>query len=225
MEVIRENRSILDTNSTMVKVFFRMFLGLLGTAISAYYTYKSGLYITIANGMSYVVLDIIEIAVVLLFSFMFRKLSPTLVTILFYLYAFINGVTFGIIFAIYDLGTIGYAFGITSLLFCGLALYGYTTKRDISKFGTVFTVALTVGLIVSIVNLFVGSTMIDIIIDWVMLAVFSGLTIYDMNKIKNMEQIVEYNTEKFYIYGAMQLYLDFINIFIRILSILGRKRN
>ena len=225
MEVIRENKSILDTNNTMVKVFFRMFLGLLGTAISAYYTYKSGLYITIANGMSYAILAIIEIAVVLLFSFMFRKLSPTLVTILFYLYAFINGVTFGIIFAIYDLGTIGYAFGITSLLFGGLALYGNITKRDISKFGTILTVALVVGLIISIFNLFMGSTMIEIILDWVMLAVFSGLTIYDMNKIKSMEQIVEYDTEKFYIYGAMQLYLDFINIFIRLLSILGRKRN
>ena len=69
-----------------------------------------------------------------------------------------------------------------------------------------------------------GNEMIDIILDWVMLAVFAGLTIYDMNKIRSMEQIVEYDTEKFYIYGAMQLYLDFINIFIRLLSIIGRGR-
>ena len=91
MDAIKYNQSILDTNNTMIKVFFRMFLGLLGTAISAFYTYKTGLYITIANGMSYAVLAIIEIAVVLLFSVMFRKLSPTMVTILFYIYAFING--------------------------------------------------------------------------------------------------------------------------------------
>ena len=77
----------------MIKIFFRMFLGLLATAISAFYTYKSGLYITIATGMSYGILAIIEIAVVFIFSLLFRKLSPTLVTILFYTYSFINGVT------------------------------------------------------------------------------------------------------------------------------------
>lgn len=225
MDAIKYNQSILDTNNTMIKVFFRMFLGLLGTAISAFYTYKTGLYITIANGMSYAVLAIIEIAVVLLFSVMFRKLSPTMVTILFYIYAFINGLTLSIIFAVYNLGTIGYAFGMTSLLFGGLALYGYTTKRDISKAGPILMVALVVGLIFSLINLFIGSSMIDIALDWIMLAVFAGLTIYDMNKIKSMEQVVEYETEKLYIYGAMQLYLDFINMFIRILSILGRRRD
>ena len=225
MDAIKYNEGIIDTNSLMVKIFFRMFLGLLGTALTAFFTYKSGLYITIATGMSYGVLAIIEIAVVLLFSFMFRKLSPTVVTVLFYLYAFINGITLGVIFAVFEIGTIGYAFGITSLLFGGLALYGYTTKRDISKAGPILTVALIAGLIVSLINLFIENSMVDIILDWVMLAVFAGLTIYDINKLKTMEQYVEYDTEKFYIYGAMQLYLDFINIFIRILSILGRRKD
>ena len=225
MDAIKYNEGITSTNSSIVKIFFRMFLGLLGTALTAFYTYKSGLYITISTGISYGVLAIIEIAVVLLFSFMFKKLSPTAVTILFYLYAFINGITLGVIFAVFELGTIGYAFGITSLLFGGLAFYGYVTKRDISKAGPILTVALIAGLIVSLINLFIGNSMVDIILDWVMLAVFAGLTIYDMNKIKAMEQYVEYDTEKFYIYGAMQLYLDFINIFIRILSILGRRKD
>ena len=225
MDAIKYNEGITSTNSSIVKIFFRMFLGLLGTALTAFYTYKSGLYITISTGMSYGVLAIIEIAVVLLFSFMFKKLSPTAVTILFYLYAFINGITLGVIFAVFELGTIGYAFGITSLLFGGLAFYGYVTKRDISKAGPILTVALIAGLIVSLINLFIGNTIINIILDWVMLFVFAGLTVYDMNKIKAMEQYVEYDTEKFYIYGAMELYLDFINIFIRILSILGRRKN
>ena len=225
MDAIKYNEGIIDTNSSITKIFFRMFLGLLGTALTAFYTYKTGLYITIANGMSYAVLALIEIAVVLLFSFMFKKLSPTAVTVLFYLYAFINGVTLGVIFAIYNLGTIGYAFGITSLFFGGLALYGYTTKRDVSKAGPILMIALVAGLIVSLVNLFLESTMIDIALDWIMLAVFAGLTIYDMNKIKSMEQVVEYDTEKFYIYGAMELYLDFINMFLRILSIVARRRD
>lgn len=222
MEVIKEYKSVLDTNNSMIKIFFRMFLGLLATAISAFYTYKSGLYITIATGMSYGILAIIEIAVVLIFSLLFRKLSPTLVTILFYTYSFINGVTLSTIFAVFEITTIFYAFLTTAVLFGGLALYGYTTKRDITKASTIFTTALIIGLIVSLINLFIGNTIINIILDWVMLFVFAGLTVYDMNKIKAMEQYVEYDTEKFYIYGAMELYLDFINIFIRLLSIFGR---
>ncbi len=222
MEVIKEYKSVLDTNNSMIKIFFRMFLGLLATAISAFYTYKSGLYITIATGMSYGILAIIEIAVVLIFSLLFRKLSPTLVTILFYTYSFINGVTLSTIFAVFEMTTIFYAFLTTAVLFGGLALYGYTTKRDITKASTIFTTALIIGLIVSLINLFIGNTIINIILDWVMLFVFAGLTVYDMNKIKAMEQYVEYDTEKFYIYGAMELYLDFINIFIRLLSIFGR---
>lgn len=225
MEEIQNDVFENDTNNMIIKVFFRMFLGLLATGLTALYTYKSGLYIEIAMGMSYSVLAIIEVAIVLIFSWMFRKLSPAVVTTLFYLYSFVNGLTLSVIFAVYDMGTIFYAFFATSILFGGLSLYGYYTKKDMTKAGTILTVALIVGLIVSIINLFIGNTLLDIALDWVMLLVFSGLTIYDMNKIKNMQEIIEYDSEKLYIYGAMELYLDFINIFIRILSIFARRRD
>ena len=225
MEEIQNDVFENDTNNMIIKVFFRMFLGLLATGLTALYTYKSGLYIEIAMGMSYSVLAIIEVAIVLIFSWMFRKLSPAVVTTLFYLYSFVNGLTLSVIFAVYDMGTIFYAFFATAILFGGLSLYGYYTKKDMTKAGTILTVALIVGLIVSIINLFIGNTLLDIVLDWVMLLVFSGLTIYDMNKIKNMQEIIEYDSEKLYIYGAMELYLDFINIFIRILSIFARRRD
>lgn len=225
MEEIQNDVFENDTNNMIIKVFFRMFLGLLATGLTALYTYKSGLYIEIAMGMSYSVLAIIEVAIVLIFSWMFRKLSPAVVTTLFYLYSFVNGLTLSVIFAVYDMGTIFYAFFATAILFGGLSLYGYYTKKDMTKAGTILTVALIVGLIVSIINLFIGNTLLDIALDWVMLLVFSGLTIYDMNKIKNMQEIIEYDSEKLYIYGAMELYLDFINIFIRILSIFARRRD
>lgn len=222
MEEIQSNEYVNETNNTMLKVFFRMFLGLLATGLTAFYIYQSGMYITILSNASYAVIAIIELVVVLLFSFLFKKLSPTLVTILFYLYAFINGITLSVIFAAFDLSTIFYAFFATSALFGGLAFYGYTTKRDVSKFGTILMVTLFVGIIVSVINLFIGNSLIDIALDWVILFVFCGLTVYDINKIKNMSQELEQESEKLYIYGAMELYLDFINIFIRILSILGR---
>lgn len=225
MEEIQNEQYVEETNNTMIKVFFRMFLGLIATGLSAYYTYKSGLYISILSGVSYAVVAIIEVAIVLIFSWMFRKLSPLAVTVLFYLYAFINGVTLSVIFAVFDMSTIFYAFFATSLLFGGLALYGYATKKDMTKFGSILMVTLIVGLVVSIINLFIGNTLVDIFLDWVMLFVFCGLTIYDMNKIKNMSQEIEYGSEKLYVYGAMELYLDFINIFIRLLSIMGRRRD
>ncbi len=224
MEEINTNQYVDDTNSTIIKVFFRMFLGLLATGLTALYTYKSGMYISILSGVSYSVLAITEVAIVLIFSWMFRKLSPTIVTVLFYLYAFINGITMSVIFAAFEMNTIFYAFFTTALLFGGLALYGYETKADMTKIGTILKVGLIVGLIVSIINLFIGNTIIDIALDWIMLLIFCGLTIYDMNKISYMQEYVEYDTEKLYIYGAMELYLDFINIFIRLLSIMGRSR-
>lgn len=225
MEEIQNETYVEEFNNTVIKVFFRMFLGLLATGLTAFYTFQSGLYLKILSGASYAIIALVEIAVVLLFSWMFRKLSPTVVTVLYYLYAFINGITLSVIFAAFEMSTIFYAFFATSLLFAGLAFYGYVTKKDMSKLGTILIVGLIVGIIVSIINLFIGNTIIDIALDWAMLLVFCGLTVYDMNKIKNMSQEIEYESEKLYIYGAMQLYLDFINIFIRILSIMGRRRD
>lgn len=219
MEVINMRDSYIEEkNKGLIKIFFRMFLGLLVTGLAAFATYNSGLYIT----MPYGVLAIVEIVVVLLFSLLFRKLSPTMVTILYFGYALINGITMSTIFAAFDITTIFYAFFTTALLFGVLALYGYTTKRDMSRFSTIFTVTLIVGLIVSLVNLFIGNSLINIVLDWVMLFVFCGLTAYDMNRITNMQNYMGVEDDKLYVYGAMELYLDFINIFIRLLSIIAR---
>ncbi len=214
-EVITEN----NDNGIINKTFFRMFLGLLATAITAFYTYNSGAYLEISYGL----LAVIEIAVVLIFSFAFKKLSPTVVTILFFAYAFINGMTLACIFAVYELGTIGYAFLTTALLFGALSIYGYVTKKDMSKIGSILSVALIVGLVMSVINLFMLNTFFDIVLDWAILGIFCGLTIFDMNKIKALQNYMD--EEKLYVYGAMELYLDFINIFLRILSIMGRRRN
>lgn len=212
-DVIKDNKG----NELINRTFFRMFLGLLATAIVAFYTYSSGLYVDISYGA----VCITEIAVVLIFSFAFRKLSPTLVTILFFAYSFINGLTFATIFAVFEIETIGYAFLTTALLFGTLSVYGYITKKDMSKAGSILTVALIVGLLMSIINRFLGNTMLDIALDWIILATFCGFTIYDTNKIKLLQGTI--NEEKLYVYGAMELYLDFINIFLRILSIFGRR--
>lgn len=214
-----------NLNECLVQTFFRMFLGLIATAIIAFLTYKTDLYLTIASSMSYSVLAIIEVVVVVLFSLLFKKLPPIVVSILYYIYAIINGVTMGVIFAVFDITTISIAFFVTAFMFGALALYGYKTKRDVSKLSTILMVGLILGLIVSIINLIIGNTIVDIIIDWFMLILFCGITAYDVHKIKSMEDYIEGNEEKMYVYFAMDLYLDFINIFIRLLSIIGRNRD
>ena len=219
-EVIHEEPKIVNFNHVLTKTFFRMFLGLLATAIMSLVTYKTELYMEIPWGL----LAIIEIAVVLIFSFLFKKLSATAVTVLFYTYAFINGMTLAVIFAVYDLGTIFYAFAMTAVLFGALAYIGNKTDKDMTKFGNILMVALVVGLVFSIINLIIGSELLSIALDWVILLIFCGLTVYDINKIKVLQGKIDCDEEKLYIYCAMQLYLDFINIFIRILSIMGRRK-
>ena len=168
---------------------------------------------------------IIELVVVIVFSLLFRKLSPTVVGILYFIYAFINGLSFATIFYAYELSSIVSLFVICALIYGGLALYGYQTKRDLSNWGTILFAMLLGGLVVSLINLFLGNPMTDLIIDWVMLIVFFGITIYDMNKLKALSMEEGINQEKIAIYCAMQLYLDFINVFLRILAIFGKRRD
>ncbi len=227
METYDDSNAIhtIDTNQVLTNTFFRMFLGLLASALTALYVYKSGLYISVLTSGSYIALGLVEIAVVLIFSLLFKKLSPTAVTLLFFTYAFINGFTLSVIFVAYEMTSIVYALAGTAVLFGLLSLIGYKTDKDISNWGTILTVALLVGIILTIVNIFVGSSMLDIALDWAILFIFFGLTIYDMNKIKLMQQAGFCEDEKLYVYGAMELYLDFINIFLRILSLFGKRRN
>lgn len=215
----------VEDNNLLSKTFFWMFLGLLGTAIVAWYTYSSGLFINILAGNFFGILLIAEIVVVILFSLLFKKWSPTAVGILYFVYAAINGVTLSTIFVVFELQSIVLLFIASAILFGGLALYGYKTSKDLSNWHTLLFGTLIVGLIISIINLFVGNSTLDIILDWVILFVFFGITAYDMNKIKQLSLLPDLDKSKLHIYGAMELYLDFINIFLRILSIFGKRRN
>ena len=223
------NEVIIDTdsqNKIFGKTFFWMFLGLLGTAIISAYTYYSGLCFNLISDGYWGGILILELLVVILFSLFFRKLSPVAVGILYFAYSMINGITLSTIFAIFELNSIIYLFIISSLIFAVLGFIGYKTNKDLSKFGTYLMVFLIAGLILSIINLFfVKSTGFDLLLDWVILLVFFGVTVYDINKIKELQVDSSLNSDKIHIYCAMQLYLDFINIFIRILSIFGKRRD
>lgn len=215
----------LEDNKLMSKTFFWMFIGLLGTAIVSWYTYSSGLFVDIITGGYFSILLILEVVVVLLFSFLFKKLSPTLVAILYFIYSMLNGVSLSTIFIAFELGSIIQLFIVSALLFGGFALIGFITKKDLSSWRTLLFGILIAGIILSLINLFFGNSMLDLILDWIILFVFFGVTAYDVNIIKQLKQDSGLNQEKLYIYGAMQLYLDFINIFLRVLSIFGKRKN
>lgn len=216
----------LTENKIYGKTFFWMFLGLLGSGIIAWYTYSSGLFLNIIMGNSYNILLIIELVVVLAFSLLFRKLPPTIVGILYFVYAMINGITLSTTFAIFDLHSIVYLFIISALVFGAFALIGFFTKKDLSSWSPYITVFLIAGILISLINVFIlKNPTFDLIIDWLMLALFCGVTIYDINKIKMLQQVPDINQEKIHIYCAMELYLDFINIFLRILSIFGKRND
>lgn len=218
--------SINSQNKILGKTFFWMFLGLLGSAIVAWYTYSSGIFVDILLNGYFSILLILELVAVLLFSFLFRKLSPTTVGILYFVYAMINGVTLSTIFAVYELYSIIYLFVISALVFLVLSLIGYKTNKNLNSWGPYITVFLLAGIFLSVINLFIiKNSGFDLIIDWLILALFCGVTIYDINRIKILESESNINEEKVHIYCAMQLYLDFINIFLRILSISGKRKN
>ncbi len=202
-----------------------MFLGLLGTAIVAWYTYSSGLFIDILFKGYFNILLIAELVVVIVFSLLFKKLPPTIVGILYFVYAMINGVSLSVIFVVFELNSIVWLFIASAILFGGMALYGYKTNKDLSNWKTLLFGVLIVGIILSLVNLFLGNSMLDIVLDWVILFVFFGITAYDMNKIKQLQYEEGLDQNKLHIYGAMELYLDFINIFLRVLSIFGKRKD
>lgn len=169
-----------------------------------------------------------EIALVFALSFAIHKLAPMAAAALFMVYAALNGVTLSILLLVYDIGTIQTAFFATAGTFAAMAVFGTVTKRDLSTFGRVCMMAV-IGLIVaSLVNVFMRNTGLQAVICYVGVAAFVGLTAYDAQKVRELADAADRldapTVARLGILGALQLYLDFINLFIYLVQILGRSR-
>lgn len=164
------------------------------------------------------------IGFVLAMSFGWQKFSFPVLLALFVAYSAINGISLSFIFIAYKLGTIYKVFASTAVLFGVMALLGATTKTDLTKMGTFLMMALFGIIIASLINMFTHSPMMDYIISIVGVIVFTGLTAYDVQKIKNMEHEFEgEGRAKVGLMGALNLYLDFINLFLMLLRLFGRR--
>jgi hypothetical protein len=147
---------------------------------------------------------------------------------LFVVYAILMGMSLSFIFLIYELGSIASTFLITAGMFGAMALLGYTTKTDLTKFGSILIMGLVGIIIASIVNLLIfQSSMMDYVISLLGVLIFTGLTAYDVQKLKRMGSTIDQSSElsrKLTIMGALTLYLDFINLFLFLLRFLGNRR-
>lgn len=211
-------------NYFIFKTFVWMFIGLIVTAVCAWATYASGLFWYFFYQNTFTALLIAELAVVLIFSFLFKKLPPIAVGILFFAYAILTGVTLSVIFILYRMSSVVFLFLAGAALFGGFALYGYKTKSDLGSWRPLLMITLLIAIILSLVNMFLlKNSFLETAIDCAVLVLFFGITVYDMNRIKQWSMVAT-GDRKMYIYGAMQLYLDFINIFLRLLALFGKKK-
>jgi hypothetical protein len=170
---------------------------------------------------------LLELAIVWGLSAAISKIPALLGVLIFLFYAGLNGVTFSIIFLVYDIGSIAYTFFICAAMFGATSIFGFVTKMDLSRVGGILMMALVGLIIASVVNIFVASSTLDWIISYAGVVIFVGLTAYDTQKIKQMSVGIDSSSEeggKASIMGALTLYLDFINLFLFLLRILGRRR-
>jgi len=219
---------IKSSNNLLRKVFLYMILGIaISFGTGAYLLYfNQGLLSTLFNYYQFLV--IAELAMVFSISFFINKISSSLAKILFFAYSLVNGITLTVIGFIYAPQIIFYAFMITLTIFVVTAIYGYTTQEDLSSYRRFFMIALISLIALSIFNAFMRVGMLEWVITIGGVVIFTGLIAYDVNRIKFISyQLADGDNEameKMGIIGALNLYLDFINLFIYILRIFGRKK-
>ncbi len=227
-QTITSTTTFSDT-SFLPKVYGWMTAGLALTALAAMLTLSSqaALNLIFGNKMVFYALIFGELGLVIALSAAINKISSTTATLMFLLYSALNGVTFASIFLIYTSSSIASTFFIASGTFGAVSLYGYVTKRDLTGWGSFFFMGLIGIIIASVVNIFLQSEMISWVISYIGVFVFVGLTAYDTQKIKQIGAAGfsdEESRKKSTIIGALRLYLDFINLFLMLLRIMGNRR-
>ncbi|MEG0073873.1 MAG: Bax inhibitor-1/YccA family protein [Clostridia bacterium] len=212
------------------KVFVWMFAGLIITAITSYVTLQNiGNIVQIAGGNIFFIAAIFEIVVVIALSALSSKMSPMVAQLCFIFYAALNGFTLSTMFLAYEIGVVTTAFLGAAAMFGAMAIYGAVSKKDLSTYGSVGIMLLIGIMVATLLNILIfKSSGFDLFLLYAGLAAFAGLTAYDMQNVKQLSASIEGSADaklinRVVIMSALNLYLDFINIFIRLVSILGRR--
>lgn len=215
---------LISAASAFIGAFFEPFMLFIWG-----YNFSTG---TVGRPIGFIVLSVVELGLVITMGSKIRQLSLNAVIGIFIAYSIINGLTLSSIFYIYSLSSIAYCFIATAIMFAIMSIYGMKTKRNLNTVGKYLLMALMGLIIVSLINLLVSFisgmylTKLDWLISVATIVVFSGLTAYDSQKIirtaEHADERVDF--KKLSVYGALELYLDFINIFLRLLRLFGKKR-
>ena len=221
--------------SFMTQVFGWMFLAMVVTAITAYWFASSG---SLMNSLRNVetggmtplgwVVTLAPLGFVMLMSFGFQRLSPAVLTLLFIAFSVLMGMSMSFILLVYTMASVYKTFAITAAMFGIMALTGYTTKTDLTKFGSIMIMGMIGLMIAMLVNYFMHSGTMDYIISVLGVLIFTGLTAYDVQRLKRIGagagEYGQENVKKLSILGALTLYLDFINLFMFLLRFLGDRK-
>lgn len=212
----------------MNKLFSRIFMWLsIGLFISfgvGYYVSANEYLITNVFDKYYVYLIVLELLCAFIFSIFIKKLSKNLTIILYILYCSLTGLSLSSVFLVYELYSIIFIFLIVSIILIILSIYGYKTDKDITKISTLLMFGLLGVVLLTIINLFIiKSSSFDLLLTIVSMIIFMGYIIYDINVIKR--KLYDVDDDKLAVYGAFQLYLDFINLFFDLLRLFGDSRD
>lgn len=223
------SHSATEVGALMKSVYMWMTLALGVTGVVALYVSQSTelMYSIFSNSILFWGLIIAEFALVMIISARIHKMSFSTSLLLFLLYSLVNGLTLSVIFAVYTKESVATTFFVTAGTFGVMSLIGYFSKKDLSKLGGILFMLLIGLIIATVVNIFWANSTMYWIITYAGVLIFVGLTIYDTNKIKAMleyHQGDEVITQKIALLGALTLYLDFINLFLYLLRLLGDRK-
>lgn len=221
--------SAADVSRFLSRVYGWMSFGLVISAVTAYVvSADASLWRMFLSGPGLMISIILQFALVIGLSWGIRKMSVGMATACFLLYSFVTGITLSSIFLVYSLGTIGQVFAITAGTFGAMAIYGFTTKRDLTGMGSFMLMGLFGVIIASLVNIFLKSSALNFVMSLISVVIFSGLTAWDVQKLKAIGASGDINSDeahKLSVLGALTLYLDFINLFLSLLRIFGGSRD
>ena len=212
-------------NQLISKTFLWMFVGLLVTFLTGYVvSINENMLVSIFGGPIFWLIIILEFALVIFFSARVHKMKPTTAKICFLLYSFVSGLTFSSVFVGFEIGSVMYVFLIAAVVFAIFGAIGFLTNIDLNRISTFLLMGLLALIICSIVNIFLGNSTFDLIISIIALLIFFGFTAYDIQKVRILSNS-GIDNDVVAINGAFELYLDFINIFLHLLSIIGNSRD
>lgn len=212
------------------RVYSWMSTGLAVTGAVAWYLGTQKIEFVFKHANWFLPLMVVEVLLVMALGWMINKMNSFVAGALFFVYAALNGVTLSWIFLAYQIGSVANVFFVTCATFAGMSIYGYITKRDLTGIGSFCGMALWGLIIAGIINIFWHNDMAQFVISCFGVLIFVGLTAYDTQKIKQLAlaaadgEINDEDAKKTAVIGALQLYLDFINLFLYLLRLFGRRR-